>query len=152
MQKITTFLTFEKNGKKAVDFYASIFKDSNIDHTMVMPGTDQLLHAGFSLNGQNFMAMDGGDISNFKFTDGISLFVACEDQSEVDYFWEKLGEGGEYSRCGWLKDKFGVSWQIIPNRLGELMVDSDQTKAGKVMQAMLKMDKIIIADLESASK
>ena len=153
MQKVITFLTFKKGGKKAVDFYCSVFKDSIIDHAMTMPGTDQLLHAGFSLNGQEFMAMDGGDQPGFVFTEGISLFVWCETQAEVDYYWQALiASGGEESKCGWLKDQFGVSWQVIPNRLGELMSDPDREKAGRVMQAMLKMNKIIIADLESAHK
>lgn len=153
MQKITTFFTFKNGGKKAVEFYCSIFKDSSIDHAVTMPGTDQLLHAGFSLNGQDFMAMDGGDHAGFTFTEGISLFVWCETQAEVDYYWDALlSDGGEESQCGWLKDQFGVSWQVIPNRLGELMADPDQEKAGRVMQSMLKMKKIIIADLEAAYK
>ena len=120
MQKITTLLTFKKDGKQAVDFYCSVFKDSDIDHAMTMPGTDQLLHASFRLNGQEFMAMDGGDY--FKFEDGISLFVYCQDQKEVDYYWEALtAQGGAPGQCGWLKDRFGVSWQVIPKQLGELM-------------------------------
>src|SRR5688500_15967813 len=107
MQKITTFLTFESKGKEAVDFYVSIFKNSKINTSMVTPGSDTLLHASFTLDGQEFMAMDGGE--SFTFEQGTSLFVACETQEEVDYFWEKLGEGGEYQPCGWLRDKYGVS-------------------------------------------
>lgn len=149
MQKITTFLTFESRGKEAVDFYVSIFKNSSVSSSMVMPGGNQLLHASFTLDGEQYMAMDGGD--TFKFEHGISLFVTCEDQEEVDYFWEKLGEDGEPGRCGWLKDKFGVSWQIIPKALGQLMQDPDQKKAGRVMQAMLGMNKIEIAGLEQAA-
>jgi predicted 3-demethylubiquinone-9 3-methyltransferase (glyoxalase superfamily) len=149
MQKITKFLTFERKGKEAVDFYVSIFKNSRVNSSMVMPGGDQLLHASFTLDGQDFMAMDAANM-NFAFSQGISLFVTCEDQAEVDYFWEKLGESGEYLQCGWLKDKFGVSWQIIPKALGQLMQDPDQEKAGKVMQAMLKMTKIDVAGLEQA--
>jgi predicted 3-demethylubiquinone-9 3-methyltransferase (glyoxalase superfamily) len=149
MQRITPFLTFEKDGKKAVEFYTSIFKNSSIDHAMTMPGSDQLLHAGFTLDGQDMMAMDGGD--HFKFEDGTSLFVACADQEEVDYYWEKLtADGGEPGQCGWLKDKFGVSWQVIPERMGELMGDPDPVKAGRTMQAMLKMHKIDLAELEAA--
>lgn len=114
-----------------------------------MPGSDQLLHASFSLDGQEFMAMDAGP--TFSFADGISLFVTCADQQEVDYFWEQLtADGGEAGQCGWLKDKFGVSWQVIPSALGQLMSDPDQEKSGRVMQAMLKMNKIIVADLQKA--
>lgn len=150
MQKITTFLTFEKDGKEAVDFYLSIFKNSKLNSSMVMPGSDQLLHASFSLDGQDFMAMDAGP--DFKFEQGFSLFVTCEDQEEVDYFWEKLGDGGQIQQCGWLKDKYGVSWQIIPQALGQLMGDSDPEKSARVMQAMLKMTKINVAELEAAHK
>jgi len=149
MPSITTFLTFKENGKQAVDFYCSIFKDSHIDHAMMMPGTDQLLHASFQLNGTNYMAMDGGD--HFKFEDGISLFVGCQDQAEVDYYWEALtAHGGVPGQCGWLKDQFGVSWQIIPWQLGRLMGDTDREKSSRVMRAMLKMGKIDIAELERA--
>jgi predicted 3-demethylubiquinone-9 3-methyltransferase (glyoxalase superfamily) len=152
MQKITTFLTFKSGGKKAVDFYCSIFKDSTIDHAMTMPGSDQLLHAGFSLNGQEFMAMDAGDYPGFTFTDGISLFVSCNDQAEVDYYWNALtADGGSPGQCGWLKDQFGVAWQVIPLQLGKLMGSTDQQANGRVMQAMLKMNKLIIADLEAAA-
>ena len=151
MQKITTFLAFQKNGKKAVDFYCLVFKDSKIDHVMMMPGQDMLLHAGFSLNGQEFMAMDVGVMDSFTFTDGISLFVSCENQEEVDYYYDALlAGGGTESRCGWLKDQFGVSWQVIPVQLGQLMGDPDPEKSGRVMQAMFKMKKLIIADLEAA--
>lgn len=150
MQRITTFLTFEKDAKKAVEFYTSIFKNAKVHSSMEVPGSDTLLHASFSLDGQHFMAMDGGD--HFKFAEGISLFVTCENQEEVDYYWEALGEGGEYQPCGWLKDKFGVSWQIIPKQLGELMQSPDKEVAGRVMQAMLHMGKIEIAELEAAAK
>jgi predicted 3-demethylubiquinone-9 3-methyltransferase (glyoxalase superfamily) len=102
----------------------------------------------FELEGQRFMALNAGP--EFKFTEAISLFVNCESQEEVDELWEKLSAGGQKSRCGWLKDKYGLSWQIIPTTLGELMSDSDPQKAQAVMQAMLKMDKIVVADLEKA--
>ncbi len=149
MQKITTFLTFESRGKEAVDFYVSIFKNSEITGSMVMPGSDQLLHATFTLDGQNFMAMDAGP--TFSFAQGMSLFVSCEDQAEVDYYWEKLtADGGQPGQCGWLTDKFGVSWQIIPKALGQLMQDPDREKAGRVMQAMLQMGKIEVSELEKA--
>ncbi len=151
MQKITTFISFPSGGKEAVEFYVSVFKNSKIDHAMTMPGSDQLLHAAFSLDGQEYMAMDVGGHEGFELTDGISLFVGCADQTEVDYYWEALQrDGGHESQCGWLKDRFGVSWQVIPMRLGELMSDPNQTKAGAVMQAMLKMKKIVVADLEKA--
>ena len=151
MQKITTFLTFKTGGKKAVEFYCSVFKDSSIDHAMTLPGTDHLLHAGFSWGSQEFMAMDVGDAPGFGFTDGISLFVSCENQEEVDYYWEALqAGGGSEVQCGWLKDQFGVSWQVIPKALGDLMSDPDPAKSGRVMQAMLKMTKIVVSDLEKA--
>lgn len=151
MQKITTFLSFQRDGKKAVDFYLSVFKDSALDHAMVEPESGRLVHAGFSLNGQEFMAIDAGEYPGFTFTDAISLYVACNDQTEVDYFWDALmANGGEAQACGWLKDQFGVRWQVIPNRLGELMMDPDTEISGRVMQAMLKMIKINVADLEAA--
>ena len=153
MQKITTFLSFQKDGKRAVEFYCSIFKESKVDHAMVRPGTEQLLHAGFSLGGQDFMAMDTGGYPGFTFTDGISLFISCDDQAEVDYYWDALlANGGETQACGWLKDQFGVRWQVIPSKLGELMSDPDPEKSERVMQAMLGMVKINVADLESAYK
>ncbi len=148
MQKVTTFLTFESRGKEAVDFYISIFKNSKINSIMVMPGGDQLLHASFSLDGQEFMAMDGGP--HFTFEQGTSLFVTCENQEEVDYFWNKLSEGGKPGQCGWLTDKFGLSWQVVPTILGELMGDPDPQKSGRVMQAMLQMGKIDIEALKQA--
>lgn len=151
MQRITPFLTFKRDGKKAVEFYCSVFKESSVDHINMMPGTDQLLHAGFTLDGQDFMAMDGGEY--FEMREGQSLFVACKDQAEVDYYWEALAaNGGEQGDCGWLTDSYGVSWQIIPTRLGELMGDPDHDISSRVMQAMLKMTKIDIAVLEAAAK
>lgn len=149
MNKITPFITYKKDGKKAIDLYSSIFKDSKIHHAMTMPGSDQLLHASFSLNGQEFMAMDGGDY--FEFSEGNSLFIECTNQAEVDHYWDALtANGGAPGQCGWLKDPYGVSWQVIPSKLGELMSDPDPKKSGAVMQAMLKMNKIIIADLEKS--
>jgi predicted 3-demethylubiquinone-9 3-methyltransferase (glyoxalase superfamily) len=153
MQKVTTFLTFQKDGKKAVDFYCSVFKDSKIDHSMTYPGSEKLLHAAFSLNGQEFMAIDAGEHPSFTFTDGISLFIVCEDQAEVDYYWDALlANGGETQACGWLKDQFGLRWQVIPKRLMELMSDPDTEKSGRVMQAMMSMIKINVAELEAAAK
>jgi predicted 3-demethylubiquinone-9 3-methyltransferase (glyoxalase superfamily) len=149
MQKITTFLTFESGGKEAVDLYTSVFKNSKINSVMVLPDNNMLLHASFTLDGIDFMAMDAGP--GFSFAQGNSLFVTCEDQAEVDYYWNKLGEeGGEPGQCGWLKDKFGVSWQIIPKQLGELLQGDDPARSQKAMQAMLQMTKIDIAGLEQA--
>ena len=146
MQKITTFLTFNNQAEEAANFYTSLFKNSKIEN--VMRAGDAVMGVSFQLAGQQFNALNGGP--SFTFTEGISLFVNCETQAEVDELWEKLTEGGEESRCGWLKDKFGVSWQIIPSALGEMLGDKDPEKAGRVMQAMLKMNKIIIADLKQA--
>ena len=152
-QKVTTFLTFQGSGKKAVDFYCLVFKDSKVHHAMVRPDTNQLLHVSFELNGKQYMAMDVDNSPDFNFTNGISLFVSCEDQAEVDYYWDSLlANGGETMACGWLKDQFGVRWQVIPNRLGELMMDADPEKSGRVFAAMQDMVKINIAELEAAYK
>ena len=155
MQKITPFLWFDNNAEEAIEFYTSIFKNSkNIQRSRFGeggPGKDGKFMSGtFQLDGQNFMALNGGPA--FKFTEAISLFVNCEDQEEVDYFWEKLSAGGQTSRCGWLKDKFGVSWQIVPKILGELMQSTDPVKAKKVVEAMMKMTKLEIEVLRSAGK
>ena len=153
MRKITTFLTFKDRGEEAVTFYVSVFKNSSI-MSMVRyqpegPGSsDALLHAAFQLNGQDFMAMDGGP--HFAFTEGTSRFSDCETEEEADHLWERLSEGGEKQRCGWLKDRYGVSWQIIPSALGEMMQDKDPEKSKRVMEAMLKMDKIDIKTLRQA--
>lgn len=153
MQKITPFLWFDNNAEEAVHFYTSIFKDSKIDNISHYgesgPGpAGSVMMANFKLNGQEFYALNGGP--EFKFTEAISFFITCEDQAEVDYYWEKLSEGGEPQQCGWLKDKFGLSWQIVPKQLGELMGDKDPARANRVMQAMLKMVKIDIAGLQKA--
>jgi predicted 3-demethylubiquinone-9 3-methyltransferase (glyoxalase superfamily) len=142
--------------QEAMKFYTSLFSDSKIE--MVMPyepgegeAEGSIKHGRFSLAGQQFVAMDSGMAHDFTFTEGISLYVECVNQEEVDALWNKLiADGGEESQCGWLKDKYGVSWQIIPKQLGELMGDSEKEKSGRVMQAMLKMKKIIIADLQKA--
>jgi predicted 3-demethylubiquinone-9 3-methyltransferase (glyoxalase superfamily) len=148
MQKITTFLWFDGDAEEAMKFYVSVFKNSKILSTM--PGPDgKVLTGTFQLEGQQFMALNGGP--HFKFTEAISLFVNCETQAEVDDLWNKLtAGGGAESQCGWLKDKFGLSWQIIPSALGRLLGDKDRVKAGRVMQAMLKMRKIDIAKLQQA--
>ena len=153
MQKITTFLTFDDRAEEAVRFYTSIFPDSRIvserRYGPAGPGPEgSLMTASFELAGQELMALNGGP--SFSFSQGISLFVDCEDQAEVDELWEKLSAGGEPNVCGWLTDKFGVSWQIIPRRLGELLDDDDLKRANRVMEAMLGMDKIDIEGLEAA--
>ena len=141
MQKITPFLWFDGKAGEAAKFYTAIFKNSKIESISPMSAT-------FQLEGVKFMALNGGP--QFKFTEAISFFVSCGTQKEIDYFWEKLSAGGEKSKCGWLKDKFGVSWQIVPPILGELLYDEDEEKAQRVMQAMLKMDKIDINKLKQA--
>ena len=153
MQKITPFLWFNNNLEEAITFYTSIFKNSKIDNIYrygdAGPGPKgMVMSATFHLEGQEFMALNGGP--HFSFTPAISLFVKCKTQEEVDNFWEKLSEGGEKSRCGWLKDKFGLSWQIIPDALGELMYGNDPARSARVMQAMMKMDKIDINGLQEA--
>jgi predicted 3-demethylubiquinone-9 3-methyltransferase (glyoxalase superfamily) len=153
MQKITTFLSFESQAEEAMNLYTSVFKNSKITSVNRSgkngPGPEGALFTGtFEIEGQSFSVLNGGPM--FKFEMGISLFVNCETQEEVDLLWEKLSEGGEKSRCGWLKDRFGVWWQIIPTALGKLLYDKDAQKSARVMQAMMKMDKIIIKDLEAA--
>ncbi len=147
MQKIIPFLWFDNNAEEAINFYVSIFKNSKILSTTPGPnGT--IMTATFQLEGQEFYALNGGPM--FKFTEAISLFVNCETQEEVDELWAKLSAGGAESRCGWLKDKFGLSWQIIPTVLGKLMGDKDPVKARRVMDAMLQMGKIDISALQQA--
>jgi len=153
MQKITPFLWFDGKAEEAINFYTSIFKNSKVVSISLWgEGSPfpkgQVMSGIFELDGQQFYAFDAGP--QFKFTEAISFFVNCETQEEVDHFWEKLSEGGAKSRCGWLKDKFGVSWQIIPTVLGEMLQDKDAAKAGRVMQAMLQMDKIDIKKLKQA--
>jgi predicted 3-demethylubiquinone-9 3-methyltransferase (glyoxalase superfamily) len=153
MQKITPFLWFDNNAEEAMNFYVSIFKNSKIVSVSRYgeggPGPAGSVMTGtFQLEGQEFMALNGGP--HFKFTEAISLFVSCETQEEVDELWEKLSEGGQESRCGWLKDKFGLSWQIIPKALGMMLQDKDREKSKRVMNAMLQMDKIDIKRLKQA--
>ena len=141
MQKITPFLWFDGRAAEAAKFYTAIFKKSKI--ISVSP-----MSAIFELAGQKFFALNGGP--QFKFTEAISFFVSCETQKEIDYFWEKLSAGGEKSRCGWLKDKFGVSWQVVPPILGEYLSDEDPEKSNRVLQAMLKQTKLDIKKLKAA--
>jgi len=148
MQKITTFLTYDHQAEEAVNFYVSIFRNSKITGINRYGEGGAVISATFALEGQEFMALNGGP--SFNFAQGFSLFVNCETQAEVDELWEKLSEGGEKEPCGWLKDKFGVSWQIIPTALGEMLGDPDPEKAQRVMQAMLQMTKIDIAALRRA--
>jgi predicted 3-demethylubiquinone-9 3-methyltransferase (glyoxalase superfamily) len=146
MQKITTFLWFDTQAEDAANHYVSIFKNSKVLGVNRHDG--QVLTVTFQLEGQEFIALNGGP--HFKFTEAISLFVNCETQEEVDELWKKLSAGGSESRCGWLKDKFGLSWQIIPRTLMEFLSDPDPQKSNAVMQAMLKMNKIIVVDLVKA--
>jgi predicted 3-demethylubiquinone-9 3-methyltransferase (glyoxalase superfamily) len=147
MQKITPFLWFDDNAEAAMEFYVSIFKNSRIVSTL--PGPDgKLLTGTFQLEGHEFVALNGGP--QYKFTEAISLFVDCETQAEVDDLWNRLTEGGAESQCGWLKDKFGLSWQIIPSVLRKLLGDKDHKKSQAAMQAMFKMKKIDIKGLRDA--
>ena len=153
MQKITPFLWFDGNAEEAMNFYTSIFKNSKIGRISRYgeggPGPKgTVMSATFGLEGQEFMVLNGGP--QFKFTPAISFFVNCETQEEVDDLWEKLSAGGKKERCGWLKDKYGLSWQIIPTALGQLLQDKDPEKSKRVMKAMLQMDKIEIKTLRQA--
>lgn len=137
MQKITPFLWFDDNAQEAIDFYTSVFKNSKV-----------LSDSRFEIEGQEFIAFNGGP--HFKFTPAISLFVDCKTQPEIDELWEKLSQGGEKSRCGWLTDKFGLSWQIVPSILGDLLDDANPEKAERVRNAMLQMNKLDIEGLQQA--
>jgi predicted 3-demethylubiquinone-9 3-methyltransferase (glyoxalase superfamily) len=153
MQKITTFLTFSDRAEEAVAFYTSIFDNSRILSTThygaAGPGEPgSVMTVNFELEGQEYVALNGGP--SFSFSTGISLVVTCESQEEVDRFWERLSEGGEKGPCGWLTDKFGVPWQIVPRVLSELLSDEDQKRAQRVMAAMLQMGKIEIEGLRRA--
>ena len=147
MQKITPFLWFDGKAEEAMNFYTSIFKNSKV--ISAVPGPDgKVMMATFELDGQKFHALNGGP--EFKFNEAISFFVNCETQEEIDEKWSKLSAQGEEGQCGWLKDKFGLSWQIVPPVLGQLLGDKDRSKANRVMQAMLKMRKIDIKTLKQA--
>jgi predicted 3-demethylubiquinone-9 3-methyltransferase (glyoxalase superfamily) len=153
MQKITPFLWFDGNAEEAMNFYVSIFQNSKVGRVTrygdAGPGPKgTVMSATFQLEGQDFFALNGGP--QFQFTPAISFFVNCETQQEVDELWEKLSAGGKKERCGWLRDKYGLSWQIIPTALGEMLRDSDPAKANRVMKAMLQMDKIDIKGLKHA--
>jgi predicted 3-demethylubiquinone-9 3-methyltransferase (glyoxalase superfamily) len=153
MQKITPFLWFDGKAEEAMNFYLSIFKNSKsvsvTRHGDAGPGPKgSVMVAVFRLDGQEFIALNGGP--QYKFTPAVSFVVNCETQKEVDDFWTKLSEGGRTDRCGWLQDKYGLSWQIVPTVLGELLQDKDAGKANRVMTAMLQMEKIDIARLKLA--
>jgi predicted 3-demethylubiquinone-9 3-methyltransferase (glyoxalase superfamily) len=160
MQKITPNLWFDTEAEDAAKFYTSIFKDSSIDKIMRYPDVGQEIHkkkpgsvmtVEFTLQGQKYVALNGGP--HFKFNEAVSFVVNCKDQVEVDYFWEKLSQGGDPTaqQCGWLKDKFGLSWQVVPVVLEELLDDPDQEKVDQVFEAMLKMKKLNVDDLERAA-
>ena len=149
MEKITPFLWFDGKAEEAMLFYTSVFKRSAKGEIRRFPD-GRVISASWTLEGQEFVGLNGGPM--YKFTPATSWFVNCEDQGEVDGMWEKLlADGGKPSRCGWLTDRYGVSWQIIPKRLGELLQDKEPSKAGRVMQAMMGMVKIDVAALEKAA-
>lgn len=153
MQKITTFLTFNNQAEEAINFYVSVFPDAKAGHITRIggsePGTKGTVVSGsFELFGQNFTALNGGP--HFSFSEGISLFINCETQEEIDYYWSKLSAGGVEQPCGWLKDKFGVSWQVVPGVLGQLLGGSDPEKTQRVVAALLKMGKLDIKTLQDA--
>ena len=150
MNKITPFLWFDTQAEDAMNFYASIFKNSKVGE--ISRGPDgKAFTVSFELEGQEFMALNAGP--QYKFNESISMFVSCEDQAEVDYFWNKfIADGGEESMCGWLKDKYGLSWQIIPKQLGDLLGSPNRQKALAATNVMLKMKKIVIADLQRADR
>ncbi len=152
MQKITPFLWFNDNAEEAMNFYTTVFKDSKIGKVSrygdTGPGpTGSVMTAEFTLNGQEFIALNGGP--HFKFTEAISFVVNCETQKEIDYYWDKLVQGGQAQQCGWLKDKFGLSWQIVPMQLGQLMTGPAE-KTSRAMQALMKMVKLDLKVLQEA--
>lgn len=153
MQKITPFLWFDGNVEEAMNYYTSVFTNSKIVNVMRAGeggpyAKGSVISATFQLEGQEFIALNGGP--QFHFTEAISFFVSCETQEEIDEKWDKLSAGGSKGQCGWLKDKFGLSWQVVPPVLGELLRDKDPVKAGKVMHAMMGMTKINIQQLKDA--
>lgn len=155
MQRITPFLWFDANAEEAVDFYTSIFKNSKIKDTGRYgdsgPGPKgSVMVIRFELDGEEFMALNGGP--QFKFTEAISLVVNCKNQEEVDHYWDELSQGGQTVQCGWLKDKFGLSWQIVPTILGELMEDKDPQRRERVMKAMMQMVKLDVDGLARAAR
>jgi predicted 3-demethylubiquinone-9 3-methyltransferase (glyoxalase superfamily) len=155
MQKINPFLWFDNQAEDAMNFYLSVFKDSKagkiVRYGDAGPGPEgSVMVASFELNGMKFTALNGGPV--FKFTEAVSFVVDCETQAEVDHYWEKLSAGGQPGNCGWLKDRFGLSWQVVPSALPRLLSDPDASKTNRVMQAMMGMQKIDIAGLEQAAQ
>ena len=161
MQKISPFLWFNNEAEEAANFYISVFKNSKILHVArysesgskaAHQSKGSVMTVAFQIEGQNFTAINGGPV--FKFTEAVSFVINCETQKEIDYYWEKLSEGGDpkAQQCGWLKDKFGLSWQIVPRMLTELSRDKDQEKVERVMDAMMKMKKLDIHELEEAAE
>lgn len=154
MQKISPFLWFDNQAEEAVTFYMSLFDDSRITTTLRYPQNSTIgdpgsvMSLGFELAGQEFMALNGGP--DFRFNPSISFYVHCEDQAEIDRLWNALLDGGEPQQCGWITDRFGVTWQIVPNVLEKLLTDEDQTKVQRVTEAFLEMEKFDIAELEAA--
>lgn len=148
MQKITPYLWFDGQAEDAAAHYTAIFKNARIVDVNRMGEDGPAVTVTFEIDGQQFVALNGGP--QFAFTEAMSLFVSCRDQAEVDDLWERLSEGGEKGQCGWLKDRYGVSWQVIPTALGELMGDPDPEKAGRVVRAMLGMTKIDVQGLRDA--
>jgi predicted 3-demethylubiquinone-9 3-methyltransferase (glyoxalase superfamily) len=151
MPSITPSLWFDNNLEEAAEFYTSIFPNSTIElvNRNTASGTPgDVVYGIFTLDGQRFLAINGGP--QFRFTEAVSFMIHCKDQDEVDYYWDRLLDGGEESQCGWLKDRFGLSWQVVPDRLLELQQDPDPTRAGAAMKAMMGMRKIVIAELEDA--
>ncbi len=153
MKQITPFLWFDKQAEEAANFYVSVFPNSKLGsiarYGEAGPGeAETVMTVDFELNGQRFVALNGGP--EFKFTEAVSFVISCESQEEVDNYWEKLSEGGEEGPCGWLKDRYGLSWQVVPTVLIELLNDSDRAKAQRVMSAMLQMGKIEIEPLQGA--
>ncbi len=155
-QKITTFLWYNNNAEEAINFYVSVFKNSKILNTTTYGDSGAgpkgtVMTIDFELDGQRFTALNGGP--NFKFTEAISLVVNCDTQQEIDYFWEKLSaDGGKTVECGWLKDKFGLSWQIVPSMLWELFAEGDQAKNDRIMKAVMTMKKLEIEGLKKAAE
>ncbi|MCB0695910.1 MAG: VOC family protein [Chitinophagaceae bacterium] len=149
MNKITPFLWFDNNLEEAITFYTSVFKNAQVVNIHRQTPDGPAFTATFELEGQRFMGLNGGPM--FKFTEAVSFFVHCKDQEEIDYFWESLtADGGEESMCGWLKDKYGLSWQIVPASLEQLLYHEDPEKSARAMQALLKMRKLDIATLQNA--
>jgi len=154
-QLITPFLWFDGRLEEAVEFYTTVFEDAHIVHMSRLPADvpdkpGKVMMATFRLNGVEFYALDGGPLQGYQFSPAISFYVKCETQQQVDHYWYKLSEGGSKSQCGWLTDKFGITWQIVPNALGQLMGDPNPIKAHNVMTAMMQMTKLDIAGLKAA--